>query len=271
MNDILITVVTVCYNAVTSLENTIRSVLGQSYSNIEYIVIDGGSNDGTKEVIERYAKHLSYWVSEPDSGIYDAMNKAIAKASGDWIVFMNAGDFFIDQDVVSNVIPYLDESVSIFHGNIVKVYDYHKEKGCQLGKEKIDLVDFFYGTIDHQAAFIRRTLFEEYGYYDTSYQLAADWLFFMKVIGIHHEPHKYVNMDIAYFQMDGKSTKYSDRYEEERTAALRAECGAYYDYLKELSEYRLSSLITRLLRLRIFLRSIGVLSFLKSMINMKIK
>ena len=87
-----ISVVTVCYNAVDCIEETMLSVLDQTYPNIEYIVIDGGSSDGTADVIRKYADRLAYWVSEPDKGIYDAMNKGIVAATGDYINFMNAGD-----------------------------------------------------------------------------------------------------------------------------------------------------------------------------------
>lgn len=95
-----ISVITVSYNAVTSIEKTMLSVLNQIYDRVEYIIIDGGSVDGTLEVIQKYVDRLGYWVSEPDKGIYDAMNKGILNASGDWIIFMNCGDIFVDDNVL---------------------------------------------------------------------------------------------------------------------------------------------------------------------------
>ena len=91
-NNILISVVTVSYNAVATIEQTLLSVINQTYPNIEYIIIDGGSTDGTVDIIKKYADEIVYWISEPDKGIYDAMNKGIKKANGEWINFINAGD-----------------------------------------------------------------------------------------------------------------------------------------------------------------------------------
>lgn len=96
-NNILISVVTVSYNAVATIEQTLLSVINQTYPNIEYIIIDGGSTDGTVDIIKKYADEIVYWISEPDKGIYDAMNKGIKKANGEWINFINAGDSYYDK------------------------------------------------------------------------------------------------------------------------------------------------------------------------------
>lgn len=100
---LLISVVTVCYNAADTIEKTMLSVLNQTYHDIEYIIIDGGSTDGTVEIIRKYADRIAYWVSEPDKGIYDAMNKGIKVATGEWINFMNAGDEFVDEGVIEKL------------------------------------------------------------------------------------------------------------------------------------------------------------------------
>lgn len=104
MNDFKISVITVCYNAVNEIEKTILSVLNQTYNNIEYIIIDGGSSDGTVDIIKKYADRLAYWLSESDKGIYDAMNKGIRVATGDYINFMNAGDRFANSKVIERIL-----------------------------------------------------------------------------------------------------------------------------------------------------------------------
>ena len=118
--DIRITVVTVAFNAREALETTIRSVAGQDYPNLEYIVIDGGSADGSLEVIERHAADITRWVSEPDRGIYDAMNKGVAMATGDYCIFMNAGDTFVAPDTVNTVVAGMERGDDVVYGDIVK-------------------------------------------------------------------------------------------------------------------------------------------------------
>ncbi len=117
---IKISVVTVCYNAVDTIEETMLSVLNQTYTNVEYIIIDGGSTDGTVDIIKKYADRLAYWVSEPDRGIYDAMNKGIAAATGDYINFMNSGDKFVDNDTIKNAVNIFPNNIDIIFGDSIE-------------------------------------------------------------------------------------------------------------------------------------------------------
>ena len=121
----IITIITVVYNAATILEKTIRSVINQSYQNIEYIIIDGNSQDGTLDVIKQYEEKIDYWQSEPDKGIYDAMNKAIELSTGQWISFMNAGDLFYDNETIKSV--FVSEKMysgyNIIYGNTILQWD----------------------------------------------------------------------------------------------------------------------------------------------------
>ena len=120
---LLISVVTVCYNAADTIEKTMLSVLNQTYHDIEYIIIDGGSTDGTVEIIRKYADRIAYWVSEPDKGIYDAMNKGIKVATGEWINFMNAGDEFVDANVLDKLFfAKTVANVDVIYGNTLMEY-----------------------------------------------------------------------------------------------------------------------------------------------------
>jgi len=123
-----ITIITVSYNAVKTIEDTILSVINQTYPNIEYIIIDGGSTDGTLDIIKKYQDKITYWVSEPDKGIYDAMNKGTLKATGVWLNFMNAGDTFYDHQVLEKVFKDKDWSnTDVIYGDVVYVYPNKEE------------------------------------------------------------------------------------------------------------------------------------------------
>lgn len=258
-----ISIITVCYNAKEALERTISSIKLQSFKNFEYIIIDGGSQDGTLEVINRNLRLISKWISEPDKGIYDAMNKGIKLASSDWLIFMNAGDIFASNNVLEKINNNLVNEYKIVYGNIIKVYNKHKEHICGLNKRQLDAVDFVLHTIDHQSAFIHQSLFSLYGLYDTSYKLASDWKFFFQTAGIRKVPTKYVDLDIAIFMMDGASTLGQDKYKKEENEILKKEFGVYYSFMIELANYRKSSLIRNLYRIRMFLKERGLGKFKK--------
>lgn len=172
-----VSIITICYNSIKCIEKTINSVLGQDYPNIEYILIDGASTDGTKEIIEKYASRLSYFISEPDKGIYDAMNKGIKAATGDWIHFRNAGDYFVSTGVLSKMFEdAIQEDVIVLHGD-----EYHiKEWGY-----KHVVAPITYTThkkampVFHPATFVR-TSYHKAHLFDTSYRSAADYDFFYR-------------------------------------------------------------------------------------------
>lgn len=171
----LISVVTVSYNAVSTIEQTILSVLNQTYPRIEYIIIDGGSTDGTVDIIKKYADRITYWVSEPDKGIYDAMNKGIKVATGEWINFMNCGDSLYENDIVekiSNMAKNIN-NVSIIYGKTMKQFEQYDtiETPPELSKIKKRL------PFCHQSSFIKLELLQKHPY-NTDYKLVADDEFF---------------------------------------------------------------------------------------------
>lgn len=173
---IQVTVITVVYNAVDKIEETIRSVLLQTYESKEYIIIDGGSTDGTVEVIQRYEEQLAYFVSEPDNGIYDAMNKGIKRANGKWLNFMNAGDTFYDNHVLYRAfsvfaIQEFVDDVKVVYGNVVMKIGGQPEIIKDLSDVSRDMEPF---SLNHQSTFTRTDFLREIGGYDTTYKIAAD-------------------------------------------------------------------------------------------------
>jgi len=169
----LISIVTVVFNDRGNLEKTILSVLSQTFSNIEYIIIDGGSTDGTVDIIRRYEDRIARWVSEPDKGLYDAMNKGIGLASGDWINFMNAGDCFFDQDTVSTVARHMQDDADLIYGHCQMVFCPDFSVIWKTGNTK----DLWKGMIfRHQSLFTRTSVCKAV-MFDLSYRIAADFTF----------------------------------------------------------------------------------------------
>ncbi len=165
-----ISVVTVSYNAAETIEETILSVINQSYDKVEYIIIDGGSTDGTVDIIRKYATHLAYWVSEPDKGIYDAMNKGIDAATGDYINFMNSGDCFATQRVLSNIFELgMPMDVDVIFGDVINKYSWGMVK--QVGRNfngKESRLPF-----SHQSVFVKSDILKKY-HFNLKYKSAAD-------------------------------------------------------------------------------------------------
>ena len=213
-----ISIVTVTYNCISTVERTIRNVLGQTYPNIEYIVIDGASTDGTKEVIEKYADRLAYWVSEPDKGIYDAMNKGIKVATGEWINFMNAGDLFANADTIEKVFSdkVYGNEVGVIYGDFILKYQWGNvyKRGLEDGSFRFC----------HQAEFVRLGC-HRVNPFDISHTIAADRKVLNEICsqGYHKE---YVNIPIAVYQADtGVSSQNRLRLYKENHKAIG---GEYY-------------------------------------------
>ena len=162
-----VTVITVCYNAASLIEETILSVLSQDYQNLEYLIIDGASTDGTVDIIRKYAGRLKF-VSEPDRGIYDAMNKGLKMATGEWVNFMNAGDTFADNQVISDIFKYeIMSSVHIIGGHVEKIYPDHKERQYAESPQ----ITPYTLPYCHQATFMRVGNWQ----FDTEFKIAADY------------------------------------------------------------------------------------------------
>lgn len=167
----LVSIITVVFNGEKHLEQTILSVINQTYNNIEYIIIDGKSNDKTIEIIKKYDDKIDYWVSESDEGIYDAMNKGIASANGEFIGILNSDDWYEDYTVAAVIEKYRNNfSAEIIHG-IHRLWD---DKGLLgiIGHTDLFLKD---GMISHPTCFVKKSIYLKYGSYDREFKIAADY------------------------------------------------------------------------------------------------
>lgn len=181
-----ISIVTINYNNSEGLRRTIKSVLKQTSKDMEYIIIDGGSTDGSVDVIKKYAGRIDYWVSEKDSGIYNAMNKGVTKASGEYCIFMNSGDCFADEKVIEDVLR-IGLKTDIVTGGIV-----FGPGNTFYGPKSVTLRHFFKKSLAHQASFIRTSVLREIPY-DETLRIVSDWKFFIEAIVIHK--HSYSPID----------------------------------------------------------------------------
>lgn len=197
----LISIITVVYNGVKTIEQTIQSVIRQPYKNKEYIIIDGGSTDGTVDLIRKYETSLSYWVSEPDKGIYDAMNKGIARAKGELIGIINADDWY-DENVFEEIVKYYKETGSgkVIHGLLRNFMDeeFYSMVGNSIRRLRFDM-------IQHPTCFIPKTIYETFGVYDTSYKYSGDYDLILRFVNSGVK-FCFVERPIVNFRLGGISS-----------------------------------------------------------------
>lgn len=243
----LISVVTVCYNAANDIERTMLSVLNQTYKQIEYIIIDGGSTDGTVDIIKKHADKLAYWVSEPDNGIYDAMNKGGIKASGDWLQFLNSGDVLADVFVFEKIFnDNKYQGFGVIYGDIWE----RRPSGLYLSTPK-DLEDFSFDfPIAHPSTFVRTGLFKSH-LFDVTYKLAADFELLRK---LYYSHISFCYIPIAFVQFDaieGVSAVSPVSCFKERTRILGADKGIIWKANRsiKLSRLRIKLLILKIIGL----------------------
>lgn len=214
--DPLITIITVNLNNLEGLRKTMKSVFEQSWQEFEYIIIDGGSSDGSSEFIEAKKDKIDYWVSEPDKGIYNAMNKGIKVANGEYLLFLNSGDWFCNEKVLENVFDKLG-TCDVLYGNMIKVFPDGREildRGVNV--EEISLKTFIEGNLNHQVTFLSKNIFKKYGLYDENLKIVSDWKIFLKALGLSNSKVKYIDCEISYFDMTGLSNNIKLRDEERR-------------------------------------------------------
>lgn len=231
MNNPKLSIITVNYNNLVGLRRTLDSVLKQTWQEFEYIVIDGGSTDGSTEYLQSKSEHFTYWVSEKDSGIYNAMNKGIVQAQGEYLLFLNSGDHLYNENVLSENQHLLVGSDLICFNMLVFV---ENSKIITAKPTTLRFSDLYLGTIPHQATFIKNELFNIIGLYDEKLRVVSDWKFFISALFLHHCSYKKINTIISVFYADGISSKEESKVEmaAERESVLQEYFGAFVEDFK---------------------------------------
>lgn len=199
-----LSIITINLNNINGLKRTIDSVISQTYHDFEWIMIDGGSMDGSKELIEKYANHFAYWVSEKDGGIYNAMNKGVKHSSGEYLQFLNSGDELADSKVLDEIISQL-YSDDIIYGDMINYVFDGNEKKMEMKRypQQFAFHTLMRGSIGHCASFIKRQLLVDTPY-NESYRIVSDWEFFIKMALSCHS-FRHINRFISLFDLSGIS------------------------------------------------------------------
>jgi len=203
-----LSVITINLNNLVGLKKTVESVLSQTYNDFEYIIIDGASTDGSAEYVKELnsdRKNLKI-LSDPDTGIYNAMNKGLVLAKGEYVHFLNSGDFLVDEKVYSEIFRKLLTKADVIYGNRMDVYPDGQQalnKGFQ--KSGLTFGDVFQGCIPHTSAFTKRSLFDSFGLFNESNRIVSDTEFYLKIIGLGGCSTEYIDVTVSYFDMSGIS------------------------------------------------------------------
>ena len=234
-----LSIITINYNNDIGLKRTIKSVLSQIYADFEYIIIDGVSTDDSVALIREFADKITYWISEPDAGIYNAMNKGILKATGDYCLFLNSGDCLANDRVLEEVVLNgLD--TDIISGNaIYEASEFHEGKYV-FSPERIKASDIIINFLPHQSSFIRRNLFNEIHPYDESFRVVSDWAFFIEALLVYSKSYKHINLFVSVCDTGGISSNPENcqMMKDEFHLALKKILPAYYDDYAELRNFR---------------------------------
>ena len=200
-----LSVITVNLNNVAGLSRTCQSLFEQSFIDFEFIVVDGNSTDGSIEFLQMYTDKITRWTSEPDNGIYHAMNKGIRAATGEYCLFLNSGDWLVESKTLENVFAQ-NPQADIVAGDVY-FFDTQKQaiRWHLPSPDNLTAKTLFLGTLPHQATFIRRSLFHTVGLYNEQLKIASDWLFFLEALLVQGCTYQHYKGTVAYFNMDGIS------------------------------------------------------------------
>jgi len=242
-----LSIITVNYNNKAGLQKTIDSVVAQTWRDFEWIIIDGGSTDGSKELIEQYQQHFAYWCSEPDKGVYNAMNKGIGRARGEYLNFMNSGDIFYSKDTLEEVFARNILNADMIYGDWVRI----EKENIVLMKapNKVSLEFFYTDNICHQAMFLKSSTMKKRSY-DETFQIYADWARWMEM-ALDGLVFQYVPVTICCFDAtEGLSNKITSNLDMEKermrtmiSNPIREILNHNIEYKNELDKYRNNQLV----------------------------
>ncbi|MDD3078961.1 MAG: glycosyltransferase family 2 protein [Paludibacter sp.] len=245
-----LSIITINYNDAVGLAKTINSVIEQSWKDFEYVIIDGGSIDGSVDIIKSYQDYLTYWVSEPDQGVFNAMNKGIGHAKGDYLLILNSRDVLNGIDTLKSIFEdqYYDED--ILYGDV-----FRESQGKIFTKSIFpDTLNFGFlrhGMISHQAAFVKRKLHDKVGLYNEYLKFSADWYFFIMAICKYNSSYRHIKEIIAVCNTDGLTCNPQNfkAMREENQRILNQEFGAFlpdYNKLDKLEKKGLNNIIKKM-------------------------
>jgi len=262
-----LSIITINLNNVEGLRKTIESVISQTFIDFEYILIDGGSTDGSVDIIKEYADKITYWVSEPDKGIYNAMNKGIRQATRDYCLFLNSGDGLLHENVLKELSAILFDEDIVYGNVILHLNKNQRDKG--IAKSELNLYDLTFGKINHQAAFIKRSLFDKFGFYSEEYRIASDFKFFLDTIIVGNVSTKYIDKDISFFDDNGISAVYhaTKTLEENKQILLSTFPPRVLANIQELARYKHSIVVRlydRLIKNKFLLKIYNIIAHGKS-------
>jgi glycosyltransferase involved in cell wall biosynthesis len=236
----ILSIITINYNNASGLRKTMESVLSQTSKEFEYIVVDGASTDFSSRVISQQLAVSSNqsavdstqmvgegivnginvrWVSEKDTGIYNAMNKGIRMATGEYVQFLNSGDWLVDVSVVENMIKTLPTECDILIGNIISVKQNGKIK-YNRNIEEVSFLTFYRSTLQHTSAYIRKELFDKYGNYDETLKIVSDWKWYLIAVGLNAAKVIFANIHVSFFDSNGISNTNKTLEKAERRKVL---------------------------------------------------
>lgn len=245
----ILSIITVNYNNNEGLKKTLKSVKEQTFTSYEHIIIDAGSSDGSKETILEYSQttsYLKYWISEPDNGIYDGMNKGILKAKGEYLYFLNSGDCLVKE--ILNKIPF--DGTKYIYGDI----RIHLENKASWIWSYPDTFDTFFianenGWISQQACFIHHSLFKV-NLYDTNYKIISDWIHAVNSIIFHNCSYKHIHLIVANYDGNGTSSNYDHTWAERNKWIKENIPDIFLKSFIELDEYRSTGFQDILLKIK---------------------